>query len=206
MEDAADLIGYTIDKRTEEDLLLCVTKAATESITLADYITACDTILGEPPQQSSALIPSLECIHSIAVRSTIQQATACETTEDLCKIAMEVEKKTDFTRMAVATTNLTSEEAQRVLAKASLSPAAIDVTAGEATSWPFATQAQKASSFAMNTTPQAWRVPFHRESGDPCLLYSVVAPGTESHTVTILQLNRFNVVQNVESYKFDVCV
>ena len=193
-------IGFTVDQTTEASLQLCISKAATESLTLAEYNAACEAILGEPSssshttqQSSSAAVPVLECIHSIAVRNTIQKAgSSCEPTEDLFKIQMKVEK-TSFTALAMSAAKLSPVELRTALAKASLSPPVVNVdgaggaaggaaAAVESTMWPFETEAQRQSSFVTHMIPQAWRVHFERRPGDPITLYSFVAPGTDFST------------------------
>ena len=190
------LLGFIVDPTEEAALLLCVTKAATESLTLVEFNTACVATLGEPSiqnttQQSSAAVPSLVCIHTTAVSNTVQKAgSSCECTEDLLKIGMKVDKKTRFTTMAMSAANLGPLEMRIALAKASLSPTVVNVdgagvaaggaaAAVESTMWPFEREAQRRSSFLKNMIPQAWHVPFQHTPGGPIALYSVVAPGTE---------------------------
>ena len=184
----ADALGWTFDRNILEELHLCMANAQRNRYRQQAFLESCADTLQSLHIPDDARSTCLECVHTTAVENVLQQErdqtnalVTASTTEDMCRLALPVEKSS-FAYKAVASMNLIEVEQNYVLNRTALKPDDDDAAGADDASsdllWPLISASQLRRSVVENLTTKVWVVEFTRKGGDIFSMYSVVVPGT----------------------------
>ena len=180
-----DALGWAFDKRTLEELHLCIANAQRNSYEQLAYLVSCANTLSILDISDEARSTCLDCVHTTAVVNVFQQdrdetnaLVTASPTEDMSRLPLAVDKSS-VAYKAATSMNFTEEEVQYVLDRTALKP--LDNDGDDDASdliWPLDLALQQRRSLVLYCIPKVWIVQFPREPGDISSMYSVVLPGT----------------------------